>query len=171
MIRGQDMPDSSAPARVPESHPVDNPRRRSPGTRRVALTCCLSGAALVALTACGSSSTGSASGSSTASLTTPAPASSASASGAVGSATPATAAAIIVIKGFAFTAPSSVSPGAKVTVRNMDGVAHTVTADSGSAFDDMAPPGDSSFTAPMTSGSYPFHCSIHPFMHGTLVVT
>jgi plastocyanin len=46
---------------------------------------------------------------------------------------------------------------------------HTVTADDGS-FDSPAPAGNSSFTAPTKPGSYPFHCSIHPEMHGTLVV-
>jgi plastocyanin len=75
-----------------------------------------------------------------------------------------------MIEGFAFTTPVSVSPGAKVTVKNMDGVAHTVTADSGGAFDSPAPPGDSSFTAPSAPGSYPFHCKVHPEMHGVLVV-
>jgi plastocyanin len=46
-----------------------------------------------------------------------------------------------------------------------------VTADSGNAFDSTQPSGgSSSFTAPTKPGSYPFHCTIHPFMHGTLVV-
>ena len=64
---------------------------------------------------------------------------------------------------------TSVSPGATVTVHNLDGLAHTVTADGGD-FDSPAPAGNSSFTAPTKPGSYPFHCSIHPEMHGTLVV-
>lgn len=39
---------------------------------------------------------------------------------------------------------------------NKHGVAHTVTADDGSAFDDMAAPGQmASFTAPTKPGSYP----------------
>ena len=66
-------------------------------------------------------------------------------------------------------ATASVSPGATVTVHNMDGLAHTVTADGGD-FDSPAPAGNSTFTAPTKPGSYPFHCSIHPEMHGTLVV-
>jgi plastocyanin len=119
--------------------------------------CCACAVALSAVTACGStgSSTGAASSSS------------ASAAG------PATAAANgpeITIKDFGFTTPASVSPGATVGVNNMDSVAHTVTANSGNAFDDPAPPGNSSFTAPMSAGSYPFHCNIHPEMHGVLVV-
>jgi plastocyanin len=78
--------------------------------------------------------------------------------------------AVITIKDFAFTTPSSVSPGATVTVKNQDNTAHTVTADSGNSFDDQAQTGNSTFTAPSKPGSYPFHCSIHPEMHGTLVV-
>jgi plastocyanin len=90
-----------------------------------------------------------------------------------GSAAPAAggaAASVITIKDFGFTTPASVAPGAKVGVDNTDSVAHTVTADSGNAFDDQASPGNSSFTAPSTPGTYPFHCNIHPEMHGTLVV-
>jgi hypothetical protein len=41
----------------------------------------------------------------------------------------------ITIKGFDFQGPSSVPPGARVTVTNMDSVAHTVTADDGTSFD------------------------------------
>jgi plastocyanin len=131
---------------------------------------CLSLLALVA--ACGSSGSGG-SASSTTSAAAASSTTAATASGgttAPGGATTSAAAAEITIKNFAFTTPASVSPGAKITVRNEDSTAHTVTVDSGNAFNDQAPSGSSSFTAPMTPGSYPFHCSIHPFMHGTLVV-
>lgn len=54
---------------------------------------------------------------------------------------------------------------------NMDGEAHTVTADTGSAFDDKATAGAvTTFTAPSKPGSYPFHCTYHSNMHGVLVV-
>lgn len=83
----------------------------------------------------------------------------------------AAAAAVITIDKFAYSTPSSVAPGAVVTVLNKDGEAHTVTADSDGAFDDKASPGAStSFTAPMEPGSYPFHCTYHSNMHGVLVV-
>jgi plastocyanin len=78
--------------------------------------------------------------------------------------------AAITIKDFTFTTPASVSPGATITVDNRDGTAHTVTSDTGGAFDDAAPPGSSRFLAPTKPGSYPFHCNIHPEMHGALVV-
>ena len=67
-----------------------------------------------------------------------------------GSSSPATAAsqpaaqpAVITIDKFAYAVPASVSPGAMITVVNKDGEAHTVTADSGSAFDDKATAGAS----------------------------
>jgi plastocyanin len=70
-----------------------------------------------------------------------------------------------------YQTPASVSPGATVTVMNMDGEAHTVTADSGSAFDVKADPGASTtFTAPTKPGTYAFHCTYHSNMHGMLVV-
>jgi plastocyanin len=77
---------------------------------------------------------------------------------------------VITIKDFTFTTPASVSPGATITVKNLDNTAHTVTADNGNAFDDQAPTGNSTFTAPTKPGSYPFHCTFHPEMHGVLVV-
>jgi plastocyanin len=80
---------------------------------------------------------------------------------------------MIVIKNFAF-APASliVSPGAKVTVENEDSVAHTVTATGNKAFDtgDIAGGKTTTFTAPSTDGSYPYICSIHTYMMGTLIV-
>jgi plastocyanin len=117
---------------------------------------CLCAAALVA---CGSGGGSSSAGSSSAGS------SSASSSSDAGS-----SASTITIKNFAFTAPASVSAGATVTVDNKDGTDHTVTSDDGKAFDDPAGAGTSTFTAPSKPGSYPFHCSIHPSMHGTLVV-
>jgi len=79
----------------------------------------------------------------------------------------------IVIKNFSFSPDSiSVKPGAAVTVENEDGVAHTLTSDSG-AFDTGSLNGGSTthFTAPTKPGSYPYRCSIHQFMTGTVVVT
>jgi plastocyanin len=115
------------------------------------------------LVACGGSN--SSSSSSSPSNSTPPSSSPSSASPSIARST-----AAITIKDFTFTTPPSVSPGATVTVDNQDGTAHTVTSDTGDAFDDAAPPGASSFVAPTKPGSYPFHCNIHPEMHGTLVV-
>lgn len=63
-----------------------------------------------------------------------------------------------------------VPPGAIVEVRNVDGVAHTVTA--ADAFDTGTIDGSSAatFAAPEAPGTYDFFCTIHPSMQGTLSV-
>jgi plastocyanin len=82
-----------------------------------------------------------------------------------------TAAASITIRDFDFGAPVSVPPGAVVSVVNMDSAGHTVTADQGSAFDvDIRGGGTATFTAPSAPGTYAYHCTYHPNMHGTLTV-
>jgi plastocyanin len=82
------------------------------------------------------------------------------------------AAAAITIQDFAYGAPLTVAPGTTVTVTNMDAAAHTVTADKGKAFDAKVAGhgGTATFTAPSTPGTYPYHCTYHPEMHGTLTV-
>jgi len=116
----------------------------------------------VTLVACGSSGSSSSATSSSSAAGSSSAGSSSSAAGSTAS--------TITIKSFSFTTPDSVSPGATITVDNEDGTDHTVTSDTGNAFDDAASPGTSTFTAPTKLGSYPFHCTIHPSMHGTLVV-
>ena len=132
-------------------------RPRSARLTRMGVLSCALAIAVALVAGCGSS--GSSSGA--------APSASAPAAGSSGQAS---SGSMMSIKDFAFTTPASVSPGAKVRVNNMDGLAHTVTADDGHSFDSPAPAGNSTFTAPTTPGSYPFHCSIHPEMHGVLVV-
>jgi plastocyanin len=89
---------------------------------------------------------------------------------AAGASAPA-AAAVITISSFAYSVPAHISPGEKLTVRNRDNVAHTVTADNGSAFAVAVPPSASAtFTAPAKAGTYPFHCTYHANMHGKLTV-
>ena len=69
--------------------------------------------------------------------------------------------------------PSSIAvkPGAGVSVTNEDSVPHTVTADDGHSFDtgDLAQ-GQSRTISVSKAGSYAYHCTVHPYMHGTLVV-
>jgi plastocyanin len=94
---------------------------------------------------------------------------SAVASGAAGS--PSSAPVTIHIHDFHYTVAASVPAGAKVEVMNMDGEAHTVTADA-DGFDVQVPAGQlMTFTAPSMPGRYPFHCAYHSNMHGTLIVT
>jgi plastocyanin len=91
---------------------------------------------------------------------------------ATGTASDATAAATITIKDFEYGAPVTVPPGAVVMVTNMDTAAHTVTSDQDSAFDVnvAGSGGTATFTAPSAPGTYPYHCTYHPNMHGTLTV-
>jgi plastocyanin len=90
---------------------------------------------------------------------------------AAGASAPATA-GMITIKSFAYVVPAHVSPGEKITVRNEDSTAHTVTADASGAFTVNVPPsGTATFTAPAKPGSYPFHCTYHANMHGKLTVS
>ena len=125
--------------------------------------------AMVVLSACGSSGVPSGGRSSAAHSATTATASVASPSSAA-SVSP-KAEAMIHISGFAYTVPASVAPGATVSVMNMDGENHTVTADAGNAFDVKATAGTTvTFTAPKKPGSYPFHCTYHSNMHAVLVV-
>ncbi|HEY2592729.1 MAG TPA: cupredoxin domain-containing protein [Chloroflexota bacterium] len=76
----------------------------------------------------------------------------------------------VSIASFAFAPKTvTVSPGQSVTFTNNDSVAHTATSstwDSG----DIEPGASYSLTAPSTPGTYTYHCSIHPFMTGTLIV-
>ena len=76
------------------------------------------------------------------------------------------------ISGFAFESASlTVKSGTKVTVANNDSTAHTFTADDGHSFDTGdIDPGSSATLKLSKAGTYRYHCSIHPFMHGTLVV-
>ena len=61
--------------------------------------------------------------------------------------------------------------GARITISNRDSTAHTVTSDDGSSFDtgDINP-GSSTTITVNGAGRIAYHCSIHPFMHGTIVV-
>lgn len=81
------------------------------------------------------------------------------------------AAGAVTITGFAFApTPLRVAVGATVTWTNGDPVPHTVTADNGDFPGAMLDPGahgSATFTA---VGSYDYHCAIHPFMHGMVIV-
>jgi plastocyanin len=78
---------------------------------------------------------------------------------------------MITIQSFDFGDPVTVSPGAKVMVMNADPETHSVTADSGNAFDvTVQAGGTATLIAPAKPGSYAYHCSFHSDMHGILTV-
>ena len=83
-----------------------------------------------------------------------------------------TTSSAITIKNFAYGPTLEVPAGSTVMVTNTDSAAHTVTADQGGAFDVTVKGsgGTATFTAPATPGTYTYHCTYHPNMHGTLVV-
>ncbi|MFJ9516964.1 cupredoxin domain-containing protein [Kitasatospora sp. NPDC101801] len=83
------------------------------------------------------------------------------------------AAVQVTIKEFTFGPDNfTVGPGAKVTVVNQDSTAHTLTATGQGGFDSgtIGAGKTVTFTAPTKPGSYPFICSLHQFMKGTLTV-
>jgi plastocyanin len=77
----------------------------------------------------------------------------------------------IQIEGFAFSALDPVDPGTEITVANLDGAQHTLTADDGS-FNSGGLDGGAAttITAPDAPGTYTFVCNIHPSMTGSLTV-
>jgi plastocyanin len=88
-------------------------------------------------------------------------------------ATPTPAAMLIsaTIQNVAFSPnPITIAPGSMVTWTNQDVVTHTVTADGSWGSSTLGPGGAYShvFTSP---GSYSYHCAIHLYMMGTVVVT
>ena len=90
----------------------------------------------------------------------------------VSSAAPASAkAAVVDTKGFAFApATITVAVGDKVTFKNSDPVAHTVTADDKS-FDSGNLDQNATWSYVFAkAGTYKYTCAYHSYMHGTVVV-
>jgi plastocyanin len=113
-------------------------------------------AALLAFTACSSSTSHKAPGSQPAGSTSGRP-----------------SGPTITIKNFGYSGTLTVKAGAKVTVVNDDSVQHSLTDKKTHRFDTglIGPGASGSFTAPTQPGKYPFGCTIHPEMAGTLTVT
>jgi plastocyanin len=66
----------------------------------------------------------------------------------------------------------TISPGTKVTWVNHDDVPHTATADGDTpAFDSKALDTDDKYSFTFTkTGTFPYHCKVHPHMTGTITV-
>ena len=69
-------------------------------------------------------------------------------------------------------APTSIDVGAggELTWTNKQNVEHTVVSDDGKFGSGVLGVNDTFSTKFATPGTYPYHCSIHPFMKGTVVV-
>ena len=77
----------------------------------------------------------------------------------------------IAMKGLAFN-PSAltISKGANVTWTNDDSTTHTVTSDTGAFESGNLSPGNSFARQFNDTGTFPYHCTIHPSMKGTITV-
>jgi len=87
--------------------------------------------------------------------------------------TPSPTSVTVNIKNFSFS-PSTlnVKTGTKVTWVNNDGVSHTVTSDSGNILNSGTLASGASFSFTFTNpGTVKYHCSIHPMMQASVVVT
>lgn len=77
----------------------------------------------------------------------------------------------ITIANFAFGQPLTVAPSATVRVLNTDSAPHNIIATDDSFRTRNVTKGQTTtFVAPSAPGSYEYICSIHPRMHGTLIV-
>ncbi|ROQ70484.1 plastocyanin [Streptomyces sp. 840.1] len=144
------------------------------GRARFAVAAAAIALSSTALAGC-SDSGGGGGGSSSAPATPPSliPPTASSPSASASSRPPAGGGTKVSIKNFKFLpAAPTVAPGTKITVTNDDTTTHTMTATKGKAFDtgDIAPGKSATFTAPSKAGAYPYDCTIHPFMTGTLTV-
>jgi plastocyanin len=63
-----------------------------------------------------------------------------------------------------------VSQGTRLIWTNTDSDPHTVTSDKGVWASDALDTGNQFARVFKTAGTFPYHCSIHPFMHGTIIV-
>jgi plastocyanin len=120
----------------------------------------LAAASTLTLAACGGASVGHASAPGP--MPMPAPAAS--------SAAP-VAATSVAIKNFAFSPQAiTVKAGTQVTWTNDDADAHTVTFDADKTGSQAFQNGESYRHTFSTPGTYRYHCSIHPYMVGEVVV-
>jgi plastocyanin len=77
----------------------------------------------------------------------------------------------VIIQGSSFSpAVFTVNAGTTVTWRNLDGMTHTVTSDTG-LFDSGNIGNNRVYSYTFaTPGEYPYHCTLHPGMSGTINV-
>lgn len=77
----------------------------------------------------------------------------------------------IKIQAMAFVPQTLTIPvNSTVKWRNLDGIAHTVTSDNASWDSGNIPAGSTFKFTFTTTGTFPYHCTIHPSMTGTIIV-
>lgn len=77
----------------------------------------------------------------------------------------------VTIGGFAFNpGAATASLGGSVSWTNQDSVGHTSTSDQGLWGSPTIAPGSHWSRHFNSAGSFPYHCAIHPEMHGTVIV-
>ncbi len=78
----------------------------------------------------------------------------------------------VVIDNLSFVSSSiTVSVGDKVVWRNDDNVSHTVTSDTGNELNSALLSSGNTYEHTFnTAGTYPYHCTVHPSMTGTVIV-
>jgi amicyanin len=124
-------------------------------------------AGAIVLAACGGGSGQSAAGNSMAGMDM-----SPAAPGNVPVASAAVATDAVHIKNFAFSPASiTIKAGATVVWTNEDAIQHDVTFDGGGIVSTTLNHNDTFSHTFLTAGTYHYICSIHPFMHGTVIVT
>jgi plastocyanin len=86
---------------------------------------------------------------------------------------PAVAANAVTISNFAFLpATITVKSGTTVTWTNKDEEAHTVFSQAAAVKSPVLDPASGTYSHTFsTPGTYSYNCTIHPFMHGVVVVT
>ncbi|MBI4080894.1 MAG: cupredoxin family copper-binding protein [Candidatus Levybacteria bacterium] len=78
----------------------------------------------------------------------------------------------VTIKGFAFSPETiTVKKGTTITWTNEDAAGHTATADDGTFDTGLITKGESGSVTFDTVGTFSYHCTPHPNMKGTVVVT
>jgi len=79
----------------------------------------------------------------------------------------------VTIMNFSFQpTPLTIPVGTTVVWTNQDPVMHTATSDTAGVFDTgLLQKGQSGRVTFNTAGTFTYHCTVHPNMHGTVVVT
>jgi plastocyanin len=82
-------------------------------------------------------------------------------------------ASTVTIQNFAFTPASITVPkGTTVTWVNEDSANHLIVSDTQGTFTSNSLPKGAKYSFKFdTPGTYPYHCSLHPSMKGTVIVT